>query len=60
MAKAFFYHNHPADTAIIIFKRVDLLKADVEIQNCIHIYRLILIRLDQLVQLATYRLSRHT
>ena len=51
MTKAFFYHNESADTAIIIFKGMDLLKAYVEIQDSIKVHEFLFICLNQFIQL---------
>ena len=52
VTKTFFHHNQPANSAVVIIERMNLLKAHVEIQNSIQIHRLLFIDLNQLNQLA--------
>ena len=52
MPKTFLHYEQPANTTIIIIKGMDLLKANMKVQNRIEVYVFAFISFDQLVQLA--------
>ena len=52
VTKTFFHHNQPANSAVVIIERMNLLKAYMEIQDGIYVHGLFFIGLNQLNQLA--------